>query len=395
MMVRKKPGHKAKVAVQPGAADLLRYMELRLGALLDSLRRLAELESPSNDKAAVDRLGVFLAQSFEKRGAQVQMHRQHAWGDHLQADFGGSGRPLLLLGHMDTVWNVGTLARMSLKESDGRLWGPGVLDMKSGIALMLHALDALRERGRKRALRVLLVSDEETGSSTSRSITEALARKSAGVLVLEPAAGLDGALKTARKGVGEFHLKVTGRASHSGLDFQKGQSAIVELARQIEKVAAFTDLKRGVTVNPGVIRGGTRVNVVAAEAEAEVDARISRLADGPWLERRFRSLRPFNRQCRLEVTGGINRPPMARHTCAALFAQAQEVARELGFELAEAAVGGASDGNFTAALGVPTLDGLGGVGEGAHAANESIIIAELPRRAALLVRLIERLTIAD
>ncbi len=395
MKARKKTARKSQVAVQPGAADLLRYMELRRGAILETVRRLVELESPSTDKAAVDRLGSFLTQSFERRGAHVVMHRQGQCGDHLQASFEGRGKPILLLGHMDTVWDVGTLARMPLKESDGRLWGPGVLDMKSGIALMLHALDALRERGLKRAITVLLVSDEETGSSSSRGITESLARKSAAVLVLEPAAGLHGALKTARKGVGGFRVKVSGRAAHSGLDFEKGQSAIVELARQIEKIAAFTDLKRGVTVNPGVIRGGTRVNVIAAEAEAEVDARISRLADGAGLERRFRALRPFNRQCKLQVTGGISRPPMERRACATLFAQARTVAAELGFDLAEAAVGGASDGNFTAALSVPTLDGLGGVGEGAHAANESIIVEELPRRAALLVRLIEELKIAD
>ena len=361
----------------PGAGDLLRYMELRRSAMVDTLRRLVELESPGNDKASVDRLGAFLAQSFQRRGARVRMHRQRQAGDHLQADFNGAGKPILLLGHMDTVWDVGTIVRMPLKESGGRFWGPGVLDMKAGIALMLHALDALRERGLRRRVTVLLVSDEETGSGSSRPITEALARKSAAVLVLEPASGLHGALKTSRKGVGEFHLKVAGRAAHSGLDFEKGQSAILELARQVEKIAAFTDLERGLTVNPGVIRGGTRVNVIAAEAEAEVDARIQRLADGGRLERRFRSLRPFNRQCKLEVTGGINRPPMERRACAALFAQARRMAHELGFDLGEDAVGGASDGNFTAALGVPTLDGLGGVGEGAHAANESVIIADL------------------
>jgi glutamate carboxypeptidase len=362
-----------------------------LPQIVATLRRLVELESPSNHKAAVDRLGAFVAGEFERRGARVRLHRQQVFGDHLQADFPGAGKPVLLLGHIDTVWDVGTLARMPLKEADGRLWGPGVLDMKAGIALMLHALDVLRERGVQRALTALLVTDEEIGSNSSRALTERLARKSAAVLIPEPAAGLHGALKTARKGVGEFHLKVTGRAAHSGLDFEKGHSAVLELARQLLEIAKFTDLKRGVTVNPGVIRGGTRVNVIAAEAAAEVDARIARLSDGPRLERRFRALKPFDKNCKLEVSGGIARPPMERRACAALFAQAKTLAGALGFELQEEAVGGGSDGNFTAARGVPTLDGLGGVGEGAHAANESIVVAELPRRAALLVRLVEKL----
>ncbi len=356
--------------------------------MLVTLRRMVELESPSTDKAAVDRLGELLADEFARRGGRLRLHRQRDYGNHLQADFSGPGRPLLLLGHMDTVWDVGTLARMPLKEERGRLYGPGVLDMKSGIALMLHALDAL---DRKRRVTVLLVSDEEIGSRSSRAITERLARASSAVLVLEPAAGLHGALKTARKGVGEFHFKVTGKAAHSGLDFERGESAVLELARQLIAIAGFTDLKRGVTVNPGVIRGGTRVNVIAADAEADIDARVARMADAARLEKRFRALQPFNRQCKLEVTGGIDRPPMERRACAALFAHAQAVANELSFTLKEEAVGGGSDGNFTAALGVPTLDGLGGVGEGAHAAHESIIPAELPRRAALLVRLLETL----
>ncbi len=377
-----------------GAAphELIRYFSARRSEIIATLRQLVEIESPSDDKAAVDRLGKFLERQFASRGAKVRRHRQRAVGDHFQADFPGSGKAILLLGHMDTVWAVGTLARMPLRQHGGRLWGPGALDMKSGIALMLHALEALCERGPMCRVTVLLVSDEETGSKTSRALTEALAGSSNAVLVLEPAAGLHGALKTARKGVGEFHLKVTGRAAHSGLDFEKGHSAVLELARQIGEIAKFTDVARGITVNPGVIRGGTRANVIAAEAEAEVDARVARLGDAPRLERRFRALKPFDRSCALEITGGIDRPPMERRACAALFAQAQAAARELGFELAEETVGGGSDGNFTAALGIPTLDGLGGVGEGAHAANESVILDELPRRAALLVRLIETIS---
>jgi glutamate carboxypeptidase len=239
---------------------------------------------------------------------------------------------------------------------------------------------------------VLLVSDEEVGSESSRSITESLAKKAVAVLVIEPSAGLKGAVKTARKGVGEYLVKVTGRASHAGLDFEKGVNAIVELARQIEKISFFTDLKKGLSVNVGIISGGSRTNVVPAEATAHVDVRIARLKDAAGIDRKMRGLRPFNRRCKVEITGGINRPPMERTAgVAALYAKAVAVARELGWKLGEAAVGGGSDGNFTAGLGIPTLDGLGAVGDGAHAPQEYILISELPRRAALLAGLIEAL----
>ena len=238
---------------------------------------------------------------------------------------------------------------------------------------------------------VLLVSDEEVGSDSSRSITESLAKKAAAVLVLEPSFGLKGAVKTARKGVGEYQVKVTGRASHSGLDFEKGANAIVELARQIERVSTFTDLKKGVTLNVGIISGGSRTNVVPAEALAQVDVRIKQMKDAAGIDKKMRGLRPFNRKCKVEVTGGVNRPPMERTPgIAALYKVAAGIASDLGWKLTEAAVGGGSDGNFTAGLGIPTLDGLGGVGDGAHAVHEHIVISELPRRAALLATLIER-----
>lgn len=373
--------------------EVLCWLKAQTPEMIATIRRLVETESPSFDKAAVDRLGEMLAEECEARKALVRFHRTRRFGNHLQADFPGeNGPPVLLLGHMDTVWDVGTLKTMPFRHKAGRMWGPGVLDMKAGIAQMLFAFDALRQvRGRlTRAVTVLLVTDEEVGSETSRAITERLAKKSAAVLVCEPAFGLKGALKTARKGVGEYTVKVFGRAAHSGLDSNKGQSAVVELARQIGEIARFTDLKRGMTVNPGVVRGGTRSNVVAAEAEVEVDARVARLTDAPRLDRKFRSLRPFNKNCKLQVSGAINRPPLERTPAvAALFRKAQVLARELGFELTEAAVGGGSDGNFTAALGVPTLDGLGGVGEGAHAANESVLVSQLAPRTALLARMME------
>ncbi len=375
------------------SGELLRYLQSRRADMIATVRRLVEVESPSFNKARVDHLGRLLAGELFRRGARIRFHKTRRFGDHLQADFpGGSGPPVLLLGHMDTVWELGTLKTMPFREKAGRLWGPGVLDMKAGIAQMLFAIEALRHaRGRlPRPVTVLLVTDEEVGSETSRAITERLAKKSAAVLVCEPAAGLHGALKTARKGVGEYKVRVFGRAAHSGLDSDKGQSAVVELAQQICKITSFMDRERGMTVNPGVVRGGTRSNVVAAQAEVEVDARVARLADGPRLDRKFRSLRPFNPKCKLEITGGINRPPLERTPAVvALFKKAQALARELGFELDEAAVGGGSDGNFTAALGVPTLDGMGAVGEGAHAANESVVVAQLAPRTALLAGMIE------
>ncbi len=396
-MKRSKPSRRAVMLDEEpgGAGELFRFLERQREAMLGTLRNLVELESPSQDKAAVDRLGEFVAAEFKRVGGQVIVHPDPRAGDHLQVEFParvGGGPPVLLLGHLDTVWEVGTLRDMPFAVRDGRAWGPGVFDMKAGITQMIFALAALREvRGRlKRRVTVLLNTDEEVSSESSRKLIEGLARRSAAVLVCEPAHGLEGAVKTSRKGVGEYVLRVTGKAAHAGLDYEKGASAIAELARQIARLEKFTDLKRGVTVNVGVVRGGTRTNVIAGEAVAEVDVRIQRPGEARALERKFRSLKPCDRRCRLEVSGGIERPPMPRSPATArLYRLAKGVARSLGLELREAAVGGGSDGNFTAALGVPTLDGLGGVGEGAHARHESVLVAELPRRAALLAGLIE------
>jgi len=360
--------------------------------MLDCLRRLVELESPSHDKAALDTFGRRLAVEFEKLGGRTRFHQQHEAGDHVQIDFPGSGKPVLLLGHTDTVWDVGTLSAMPFRVANGRAYGPGSFDMKAGIVQAIYAIRALQEHhGRlPRPIALLLVTDEEIGSHSSRPITEALARQSAAVLVLEPAHGPKGALKTSRKGVGSYRLRVEGLEAHAGLDPGKGASAVLELARQLMAIEKFGDGRRGITVNPGVIRGGTRTNVIAGEAVSEIDARVSKLKDIQYLDRRFRSLKPADKRCQLEITGGIGRPPMERTKAgAALFKLAQRQARELGWELDEASVGGGSDGNFTAALGIPTLDGLGAVGEGAHARHESVIVEQMPRRAALLARLIE------
>ena len=295
--------------------EVLRWLTARQGEIVASVREMVLRESPTQDKQACDELCSYLAAQFECLGGRVRVHRQRSAGDHLQVNFpGAKGRkPVLLLGHFDTVYDVGTLQTMPWREEKGRLYGPGVFDMKSGIAQMMFALWAVREvrGGLPRPVTVLLVSDEEGGSDSSRALTEKIARQCCAVLVCEPS-GPGGALKTARKGVGSFLVKITGKAAHAGLDFEKGQSAILELAHQILAISQLTDLKRGVTLNVGVIRGGTRTNVIAAEAAAEVDLRIAKKADGAVMERKIRGLRPVNPKCRMEIAGGINRPPMER-----------------------------------------------------------------------------------
>jgi glutamate carboxypeptidase len=412
---RKAKSKNVVASLSPEAQRRLAYLEERLDAIVANIRELVEMESPSDDKAAVDRLADVVAGKFAALGGATRMHRAEKFGNHLQVDFAGAagGKPVLLLGHYDTVYPMGTLGSMPCRVKDGKLSGPGVLDMKSGIALMISAIGALRDwhssdasssdgagrssgdgsgrsGGLPRPVTVLLVSDEEVGSDSSRAITESLAKKAEAVLVLEPSYGYAGAVKTARKGVGDYAIKVTGRSSHAGLDFEKGVNAILELARQIERVSGFTDLKKGLTVNVGIASGGSRTNVVPAEAVAQVDVRIARMKDAAGIDKKMRALRAFNRKCKIEISGGINRPPMERTAgVAALYAAAVEIAADLGWKLGEAAVGGGSDGNFTAGMGIPTLDGLGGVGDGAHAVHEHILISELPRRAALLAGLIE------
>ena len=382
----------------------MRDMEIDTKALLDAaesqsdwvrtaLRRLVEVESPSDDKTAVDAAAALTAGFAEACGGRVKLHKQKHFGNVLEVRFGparGGRKPILLLGHLDTVWPLGTLRTMPWREAGGRFFGPGVLDMKAGVAMALAAIRILRELNISRPVTLLLNSDEEVGSPASRPITERLALTSASVLVLEPAQGL--ACKTARKGVGDYRLQVTGVAAHSGVDFARGHSAILELARLLQTVAGFTEPRLGRTVNPGVIAGGTRSNVVAEHAFAEVDVRISRASDAARVAKLFRGLRCADPHCTLTVTGGLNRPPMERKPgTIALYKQARRLAAELGFKLDEAATGGGSDGNFTAALGVPTLDGLGAVGEGAHAAHESILIDHLIPRTALLAALLANL----
>jgi glutamate carboxypeptidase len=377
--------------------QILQFLQERRQEMLEILQRMVEHESPSTHPPAVNCMAEFVAGEAERLGGQVKLHRSSDYGHHLQADFefpdGGlthNGR-LLVLGHMDTVWDVGTLPQMPFRIKNGCAYGPGVYDMKAGIAgalFALAALRALRAPVRKRVT-LLLVSDEEVGSPSSRALTEKIAAACEGVLIPEPSAGPGGALKTARKGVGQYRVVAHGRGAHAGLDFPSGVNANVELARQVARVAGFTQLTRGITVNVGVMGGGTRENVVPDRAWANVDVRISRVADWKYVVRRFDSLRPFHPQARLEVSGELNRPPMERTAAiAALFEKARELARPLGMELVETSAGGGSDGNFTAALGVPTLDGLGAVGDGAHAAHEHVVVEELPKRSALMAHLL-------
>ena len=374
--------------------EILSHAQARQTEIIAAIRKMVECESPSDDPAAVNRFVDLIAEAVRDI-AEVRTFDGGRFGRHLRCEFKLPGSrkrgQLLALGHSDTVWPRGTLKSMPFRQGDGRLWGPGVLDMKSGLAFLIHAVRILRDLDRPVEKRLVLQvnSDEEVGSDTSRPLTEKEARRSSAVLVLEPGTGLEGKIKTARKGVGDYAVTVRGRASHAGVDFTAGASAIVELARQIERISGFTDLKRGITVNPGIVAGGTRTNVVAAEARADVDIRILKAADGPRLDRKFRSLRPIDQRCTIQVEGGLNRPPMERTPgIVALFRQARSLAVELGVDLEESTTGGGSDGNFTAALGVPTLDGLGGVGEGAHASNESILINRIADRTALLAKLV-------
>jgi glutamate carboxypeptidase len=364
-------------------------------ALIDFARNLVLAESPSDNKAAVDACVALGAARARELGGRVKLHRQRAYGDLLEARFGPKSRDdikkrVLLLGHLDTVWPVGTLKSMPCRVKDGRLFGPGTFDMKVGAAMALTALEMLVEAGLPdsgREIVMLLNSEEEIGSPVSRPITEKLARECSAVYVLEPAQGL--ACKTARKGTGNWRIEVEGIAAHAGVDFEKGASAIRELARAVETVSGWTDLKRGLTVNVGTVSGGNKTNVIAAQAVAEVDVRIARKTDGPRIERLFARLKAVDKRCKLTVTGGINRPPMVRNRgTIALYQQAQAFAADLGFVLNETSTGGASDGNFTAALGVPTLDGLGAVGEGAHAPHESVIVEHFVPRTALLAALL-------
>jgi glutamate carboxypeptidase len=393
------PNEKSIVSVPVDGRRLLtwcRHEERWLRELIESLVRL---ESPSTDTQAVERCGAELARRLDAIGARVDRLPGRGRADLVRATFADASqrseddRPLLILGHFDTVWPVGQLDRMPLREEGGRLFGPGVFDMKSGIAVSMLAIRALQAVPAAVPTVVMLwTTDEEIGSGASRAAIEHEARRSKAVLVMEPALP-GGAAKTSRKGCGEFELVVHGIPAHAGIDPAKGASAILELAHQIVNIAELQDLDCGISVNVGVVSGGSRTNVVAAEARASIDVRVPTLADGERIAATLRSLQPRIRGTTLDVRGGIDRPPLERtEKGLRLYRLARDVAREFGGELGEGATGGGSDGNFTAALGVPTLDGLGPQGDGAHALHEHVMMEDLPWRAALVAGLINHLS---
>jgi glutamate carboxypeptidase len=378
----------------PSPKQFLRLLKPRLPEMLEVLRRFVIAESPSLEKFPTDYCCGVIAAEWRKHGAQVERLAQVHRGDHLRVTYWPSkSRPagqLLVLGHYDTVYSTGSLRKMPFRVTSGKAYGPGTFDMKAGIVQALFALQALRET--KAALRKRLVflwtSDEEIGSESSRKLLETEARRSDAVFVLEPSFGPRGLLKTARKGVGEAELLVHGRASHAGLAPQEGINAIHELAHQLARLEKWNDLRRGVTINAGLVEGGTRTNVIPERARAVLDLRALRVSDMRKLERRLHSLRPILPGAHLEITGGFDRPPLEHKMSAALFARAKSLAAQMNLSLGECTVGGGSDGNFTAAAGVPTLDGLGAVGDGAHSAHEHVLIHTMPARAALLAALL-------
>jgi len=375
-------------------ATLLTELRACTDAMVTALTEIAQIETPTEDKAGLDRLGNLLAGQYADLGGQASVISQTEAGNHLAIRWPGEEGQVLLLGHMDTVWPVGTLEIFPVTRNEDRLRGPGVFDMKASFITTRFALQTLFAHGwrPRRTLTLLCTSDEETGSRTSREWIEAEAKKSAVVLCLEPAHPPLGALKTWRKGTGWFTVRAIGKAAHAGAKPEEGISATEEIAHQILRLHAMNNPQTGTQVNVGVIGGGTRNNVVAAEAWAKVDLRVMTLAEGEQVIAAVQGLQPVLPGARLEITGGLNRPPMERTPpIVALYEKARDLGRQIGLEIPETGTGGASDGNFTAALGIPTLDGLGAEGDGGHALSEHVLIKSLPERATLLALLLQDL----
>jgi glutamate carboxypeptidase len=378
--------------------EILRELRGREKDMVRLLGKFVRCESPSYEKAAVDQFVQMVASEWRRRGAKVRILREPKRGDHVRAEMWlGKGRragQILVLGHTDTVYPMGTIKKMPFRISRGRAWGPGTFDMKGGHVLALAAVDALRALRIAPSKRIVFLwtSDEEIGSASSQQLIEREARRSDTVLVLEPAYGKDGRLKTQRKGVSGAEIVVTGRAAHAGIDPENGVNAVHELALQIAQIMKMNDPRHGIAVQATVVSGGTLTNVVPDEARARIDIRYSRLADAREITRKLRGLRPHLKGAHVKVRMGGNRPPLERTAgVRSLFRGAESLMREVGLPLGEAATGGGSDGSFTAALGVPTLDGLGAVGDGAHSSREHLIIRALPERAALLAGLLASL----
>jgi glutamate carboxypeptidase len=391
--------------------EMLRFLRARQPSMLRLLKRFVHCESPTDSKPAVDHFARLIAAEWRERRAKVEWLTRKDAGNHLRitwpASAGrmGSGvqagtnanrehsKQILVLGHMDTVYALGTIRNTPFRVSRGRAFGPGAFDMKGGLVIALFAIDALARANWLPHRRVVFLwtSDEETGSKGSREIIEREARRSMAVLVLEPAGGLNGQLKTRRKATGTAEVIITGRASHAGLDPGAGVNALHELALQVAGLMRLNDSRRGITVNPTIAEGGTRSNVIPAEARLTLDLRAETLADMRRVERQLKALRPILPGASVQVEGGFSRPPLEGRASAALFSHASKLAGKLGFSIGECLAGGGSDGNFTAALGVPTLDGLGAVGDGAHSTGEQVIVSALPERAALLAALLATL----
>jgi glutamate carboxypeptidase len=382
------------MADSPLPLEFLRALKPRLPEMLAVLRRIVSRESPSLEKAAADRCCSVVAKEWRKQGVRVERIPQRHRGDHLRVTYPpDKSRPngqLLVLGHYDTVYATGTLKQMPFRISRGKAYGPGIFDMKTGIVQALFALQVLQQARPRPHQRIVFLwtSDEEIGSESSRKLIETEARRSDAVLVLEPSFGPRGLLKTARKGVGEAELLVRGRASHAGLAPEQGINAVHELAAQLTRIEKWNDARRGVSINADIIEGGTRTNVIAERARAVLDLRALRSSDIRSIECRVHALRPIHKGAKLKITGGFDRPPLERKMCAALFARAKALAKQMNLTLGECTAGGGSDGNFTGALGIPTLDGLGAVGDGAHSAQEYVLINTMPARAALLAALL-------
>ncbi len=371
--------------------ELLNYFESRLTESVALLQKIVEIESSSLEKEGVDRLASFLAKEFEARGAEARLLHDPKRGELLEAIWRGGRRPILLLGHLDTVWPSGTLAARPFRLEGGKAYGPGIFDMKSGLLLALLACEAF-QRGLSdpgRDVIFFFTSDEEIGTEAGLPHLKSTAEECAAVLCLEPPLP-GGKTKTFRKGVSTYHVRVEGVASHAGVDHAAGANAIEEMSRQVVHLQAMTDYGRGITVSVGTIRGGTAVNIVPDLVEAEVDVRTASKADSSWMDERMHELGVHDKRCTVKVSGGINRPPLERTEAVVdLYHKARAAAAALGMELGEGSTGGGSDGSFTAAMGIPTLDGLGVDGAGAHAVNEHIVISDIARRAALLCGLIE------
>jgi glutamate carboxypeptidase len=354
--------------------------------LLDDLESLVRHESPSDDAEAVTGLARAVAARLRAGGVPAETRACPPRGEAVVAGLGAKEGGTLLLGHHDTVWPKGTLAEIPWAVSNGRATGPGVFDMKAGIAVAIAVMETLAREPNPPAVSLLLTPDEEVGTEASRELLLEQARRHRRVLVLEPS--LDGAAKVARKGTGTFEVHFQGRAAHAGLDPEKGASALLELARFTVFAAALTRPETGTTVTPTVARSGTKTNVVPESARLSVDCRVWSQAEAERVSQAVRSYAPADARVSLEIQGGFDRPPLEPTPAAtALYEDARRVAAELGFELGAARVGGGSDGNLTAAAGVPTLDGLGPLGDGAHARHEWVSIEDMPRRADLVYRL--------